>query len=70
MSEESAQKAKEFFDELDKSPELQAKIKLGLESLVKIAADSDVTEEALTAELRRRWNAQALGSTYSEPPGF
>jgi hypothetical protein len=70
MSNESEDRAKEFFDELDKSPQLQAKIKLGLESLAKIAADYDVTEEELTAELRRRWNAQAPGSNYSEPPGF
>jgi hypothetical protein len=70
MSDESGDKAKEFFDQLDNSPELQAKIKLGLESLAKIASDFDVTEEELTAELRRRWNAQAPGSNYSEPPGF
>jgi|GraSoiStandDraft_35_1057300.scaffolds.fasta_scaffold62798_1 hypothetical protein len=68
MSERNA--AKEFFDELERNDKLQAKIKLGLESLVKIAADYDVTEEELSAELRKRWNSQILGIPYSEPPGF
>jgi len=70
MSNQPGDKAKKFFDKLDNSTELQAKIKLGLESLAKIASDFDVTEEELTAELRRRWNAQTPGSVYSEPPGF
>ena len=68
MSETNA--AKEFFDELERNDKLQAKIKLGLESLVKIAADYDVTEEELTAELRKRWRSQVSGMLYSEPPGF
>jgi hypothetical protein len=63
--------AKEFFDELERNDKLQAKIKLGLESLVKIAADFDVTEEELTAELQKRWSSQIIpGVPYSEPPGF
>jgi len=70
MSNQPGDKARKFFDKLDNSTELQAKIKLGLESLAKIASDFDVTEEELTAELRRRWNAQTPGSVYSEPPGF
>ena len=70
MSNQPGDKAKKFFDKLDNSTELQAKIKLGLESLAKIASDFDVTEEELTAELRRRWNAQTPGTGYSEPPGF
>jgi hypothetical protein len=70
MSNQPGDKAKKFFDKLDNSTELQAKIKLGLESLAKIASDFDVTEEELTAELRRRWNAQTPGTVYSEPPGF
>jgi hypothetical protein len=68
MSEPDA--AKRFFDELARSKELQAKIKLGLESLAKIAADFDVTEEELTEELRKLWGAKNPGVTYSEPPGF
>ena len=68
MSEKNA--AKEFFDELERNDELQAKIKLGLESLVKIAADYDVTEEELTAELRKRWQTVPGRVVYSEPPGF
>ena len=69
MSETNA--AKEFFDELERNDKLQAKIKLGLESLVKIAADFDVTEEELTAELQKRWSSQLLPRLpYSEPPGF
>jgi hypothetical protein len=39
MSDESGEKAKGSFNQLDNSPELQAKIKLGLESLAKIASD-------------------------------
>jgi hypothetical protein len=69
MAEKNA--AKEFVDELERNDKLQAKIKLGLESLVKIAADFDVTEEELTAELQKRWSSQIIpGVLYSEPPGF
>jgi hypothetical protein len=66
----SKQHAKELFDKMEKDPELQAKIKLGLETLAKIAGDYDVTEEELTAELRKRWQCQIHGPHYSEPPGF
>ena len=63
--------AKEFVDERERNDKLQAKIKLGLESLVKIAADFDVTEEELTAELQKRWSCQIIPRVpYSEPPGF
>jgi len=65
----SKEDAKEFFDDLENNPELQAKIKLGLESLAKVAGDYDVTEDELTAELQKRWAAQMPGVPYSEPPG-
>ena len=71
MSKQDA--AKEFFDQMEKDEALRAKIKLGLESLAKIAAGYDVTEDDLTAELRRRWNGDERASLrlpYSEPPGF
>jgi hypothetical protein len=69
MSKEQAEK---FFDQLEKDRALRAKIKLGLETLAKIAADYDVTEDELTAELRRRWECPKEPSfrAYSEPPGF
>ena len=73
MSAQSPKTAKDFFDELQRSEELQGKIKLGLESLVKIAAglNFDVTQEDLEIELRNRWQASAPGGIhYSEPPGF
>ena len=69
----SKEHAKEFFDKLENDPALQAKIRLGLQTLTKIAADYDVTEEELTEELRRRWKCSAkvpIGGGYSEPPGF
>ncbi len=64
--------AKEFFDQLEKDEQLRAKIKLGLETLAKIAADYDVTEDELTAELQKRWESHKTrgGPIYSEPPGF
>jgi hypothetical protein len=75
VSEEDAMSkrdaAKEFFDRLEKDETLQAKIKLGLETLTKIAADFDVTEEELAEELQRRWQASANPHMpYSEPAGF
>jgi len=69
----SKQKAQAFFDELEKSPELRAKIKLGLETLTKIAAGYDVTEDELSEELQKRWactQPPAKGHGYSEPAGF
>jgi hypothetical protein len=69
MSKQEA--AKEFLDRLEKDTDLQDKIRLGLETLVKIAADYDVTEDELNAELRRRWECSVTkGPTYSEPPGL
>jgi hypothetical protein len=69
MSKQDA--AKEFFDQLEKDEALQAKIKLGLETLAKIAAGYDVTEDALNAELRKRWEGRGPSKiVYSEPPGF
>jgi hypothetical protein len=68
MSKQDA--AKEFFDQLEKDEALRAKIKLGLETLVKIAASYDMTEDELTAELRKRWGATKGYIIYSEPPGF
>lgn len=63
--------AREFFDRLEKDETLQAKIKLGLETLAKIAADFDVTEEELAEELQRRWQATGFPRVpYSEPAGF
>jgi hypothetical protein len=70
MSKEQAEK---FFNQLEKDEALRAKIKLGLETLTKSAANYDVTEEELTQELRRRWKCSAtlrIGEGYSEPPGF
>ena len=68
----SKTKAREFFDQLEKDPELRAKIKLGLESLTKIAAGYDITEEELSAELQKRWECKGGRGfvPYSEPPGF
>jgi hypothetical protein len=68
----SKAKAQEFFDHLEKDQALRDKIKLGLESLTKIAADYDVTQEELTAELQKRWQCQPGGTKlpYSEPPGL
>ena len=63
--------AKEFFDKLETDPDLRAKIKLGLETLTKIAADYDVTEDELTKELAKRWECTAFPRVpYSEPAGF
>jgi hypothetical protein len=67
MSEAQAEK---FFDQLEKDKTLQAKIKLGLETLAKIAADYDVTEDELNEELRKRWQSVRGRIVYSEPPGF
>jgi hypothetical protein len=70
MAEELKGNAEEFFKKLQSSKELQAKIKEGLE---KLARDNgyDVTEEQLTAELRKRWQCQGGEKfSYSEPPGF
>ncbi len=67
MSEAQAEK---FFDQLEKDKTLQAKIKLGLETLAKIAADYDVTEDELNEELRKRWQSVQGRVVYSEPPGF
>jgi Nif11 domain len=66
----SKEKAQAFFDELEKSPELRAKIKLGLETLTKIAAGYDVTQDELSAELQKRWNCATPRIPYSEPAGF
>ena len=64
-------RAKEFFDQLEADPELRAKIKLGLETLAKIAAGYDVTEDELSKELQQRWNcAPGPKVPYSEPPGI
>jgi hypothetical protein len=68
MSKQDA--AKEFFDQLEKDEALRAKIKLGLETLVQIAASYKITEDELTAELRKRWGATKGFTPYSEPPGF
>ena len=65
----SREDAKKFFDQLDNDQQLQDKIKLGLESLAKIASDHDVTKEELSEELQDRWKA-GKNSIYSEPPGF
>ena len=64
--------AKKFFDQLEKDKELRAKIKLGLESLAKIAGNYNVTEKELTAELQKRWQCKSGRGfiPYSEPPGF
>ena len=66
----SAAQAEKFFDQLEKDKALQAKIKLGLETLAKIAADYDVTEDELNEELRKRWQSVPGRVVYSEPPGF
>ena len=69
----SLQQAKKFFDQLEKDKALRRKIKLGLETLTKIAANYNVTEEELTEELRKRWKCSAklrIREEYSEPPGF
>jgi FKBP-type peptidyl-prolyl cis-trans isomerase (trigger factor) len=69
----SKEKAKEFFDQLENSAELRAKIRLGLETLTKIAAGFDVTEEELDEELQRRWECKHPHPQmfkYSEPAGF
>jgi hypothetical protein len=69
MSKQDA--AKEFFDQLEKDKALRDKIKLGLETLAKIAAGYDITEDELTAELRKRWECRGPSKIiYSEPPGF
>jgi hypothetical protein len=65
----SREDAKKFFDQLDNDQQLQDKIKLGLESLTKIASNHDVTKEELSQELQERWKA-GKQSIYSEPPGF
>ena len=67
MSEAQAEK---FFNQLEKDKALQAKIKLGLETLAKIAADYDVTEDELNEELRKRWQSVQGKVVYSEPPGL
>jgi hypothetical protein len=67
----SKKQAVKFFDQLEKDKALRDKIKLGLETLAKIAAGYNVTEEDLTAELRKRWECQSrYFRPYSEPPGF
>jgi FKBP-type peptidyl-prolyl cis-trans isomerase (trigger factor) len=67
MSEKAA---KEFFEKMEESPDMQAKIKLGLEKLAKDLG-YDATEDELTAELQKRWECQGHhGPGYSEPPGY
>jgi lambda repressor-like predicted transcriptional regulator len=65
----SREDAKKFFDQLDNDQQLQDKIKLGLESLTKIASNHDVTKEELSQELQDRWK-KGENIIYSEPPGF
>jgi hypothetical protein len=70
MAQELKGNAEEFFNELQRSKELQAKIKEGIE---KLARDNgyNVNEEQLTAELRKRWQCHGREQFfYSEPPGF
>jgi hypothetical protein len=69
MSKESEKRAEEFFERLEKDKKLQGEIRQGIE---KLAKDSgyDLTEEELTAELRKRWQCQREAFLYSEPPGF
>lgn len=63
--------AQKFFDDLEKDEKLRAQIRLGLESLTKIASGYDVTEEELEVELRKRWDCKTAGGPhYSEPPRF
>jgi hypothetical protein len=70
MAQELKGNAEEFFNKLQSSKELQAKIKEGIE---KLAKDNgyDVTEKQLTDELRKRWQCHGGEQfSYSEPPGF
>jgi hypothetical protein len=64
----SKEHAKEFFDKLENDPALRLNIKKGLETLAK-QNNYDVTEEELSAELRKRWEGGGH-VIYSEPPGF
>jgi hypothetical protein len=70
MSKESANKAEEFFDQLEKDQGFQGKMTQGIEKLAKDAG-YNVTAEELTSELRKRWSCKR-GPVffYSEPPGF
>jgi hypothetical protein len=71
MAMSNQEAVKEFFDRLEEDKDLQDKIRLGLETLVKIAAGYNVTEDDLNTELRRRWECGVTkGPTYSEPPGL
>jgi len=71
MTMSNQEAVKEFFDRLEKDTDLQDKIRLGLETLVKIAANYNITEDDLNAELRRRWECSVTkGVIYSEPPGL
>ena len=65
----SKPQTEKFFDQLEKDKTLRVKIKLGLETLAKIAADYNVTQEELSAELEKRWQHKKK-IIYSEPPGF
>jgi hypothetical protein len=70
MSMEPEGTAEEFFNQLESDEEMQRKIRRGIEDLAKDVG-YELTEEELTAELRKRWENQgALGLFYSEPPGF
>jgi len=68
---EARRNAEKFFNELMRNEELQASIKQGIEKLAKDAGYV-TTEEALTDELRKRWQCTMSGGPhgYSEPPGF
>lgn len=70
MSMASGGRAEEFFNQLEGDLEMQAKIKQGIEKLAK-EVGYVVSEEELTAELRKRWNCHGgTPMVYSEPPGF
>jgi hypothetical protein len=63
-------RAEEFFNQLQSDEEMQRKIRQGLENLAK-EVGYELSEEELSAELRKRWaNQGAVGLVYSEPPGF
>jgi predicted ribosomally synthesized peptide with nif11-like leader len=66
----SKEDAKQFFERLEKDAALRRNVKQGLEKVAKDAG-FDVTEDELSAELRRLWGARERQKiVYSEPPGF
>jgi hypothetical protein len=66
----SKERAKEFFEKLQKDDKIRLKVKKGLEDVAK-KAGFDVTQEELNEALRELWKATECKSLfYSEPPGF